>query len=148
MTASKPRRRPTNLTKLLLASMGAGAVAGIVAIVIGESGLVPPPAAFAGVVLVGGTAGLLYTRRWWTAVEEGVREAHKTSWFWGGSAGMVVAGAIAMALYAIQMGDAAQQFGLTPAQAGLLFTGMALMIAPMLVGYCLFWAGWWFTRSR
>jgi hypothetical protein len=148
--ASTPstRRRRADFGRVMLICAGLGAIAGAAAALLGALGLVAEPLAYGLAVLTAGVAALWFSYRWWQAVDEAVREAHKTSWFWGGSAGLVVVGAAALALYGVTQGDAAEQFGVTHQEAGLLLAGILFTVVTLLVGYGICWAGWWFTRSR
>lgn len=145
---SDARRRRASFSRVLLICAGLGAIAGGASALLGALGLVVEPLAYGVAVLAAGAAALWFSLRWWQAVDEGVREAHKTSWFWGGSAGLVVVGAAALALFGVTQGAAAGQFGVTPQEAGLLLTGIVFTVVTLLVGYGICWAGWWFTRSR
>lgn len=89
-----------------------------------------------------GLAGLWYSWRWWKAVDEAVREAHKTAWYWGGSGGMALLAVLALPLLVISQGEAAQ-LGLTPNEALFLVAGMTICGVVMLAGYGLVWAAWW-----
>jgi len=142
------RRRRADFGRVMLICIGLGAVAGGVAALLGALGLASPPLLYAGAVLVAGVGGLWFSYRWWRAVDEGVREAHKTSWFWGGSAGLLIVCAVALGLYGVTQGEAAGLFGLTRGEAGMILTGIVFTVVTLLIGYGVCWAGWWFTRSR
>jgi len=134
--------------KLLLICGGMGLVAGGVAAMVGALGGASEPLTYAAATLIAGGIGLWLSWRWWVAVDEAVREAHKTSWFWGGSTAMILVGAVALALFGITQGDASQQLGVTREEAGLLLSGIVFTLTLMLAGYGVCWAGWWFLRSR
>lgn len=152
MNAATPnpsaRRRDASFVRVLFASMGVGVITGGAAAILGATGLAPLPVAYVGAVLLAGVIGLWFSYRWWLAVDEAVRAAHTTSWFWGGSSGMLVVGAIAVGLLSIALGQARPVYGLDPQEAALILTGILLTVVLMLIGYGLWWAGWWFTRSR
>ena len=142
------RRRRASFPRVMLICIGLGALAGAASALLGALGLVSEPLAYGLAVLAAGVGALWFSLRWWQAVDEGVREAHKTSWFWGGSTGMLVVGAAALALYGIAQGEPAAQYGVTREEAGLLLTGIVFTIVTLLVGYGVCWAGWWISRSR
>lgn len=143
---SAPRRM--GLPGLFLAVIGLSVLAGGAAAIAATLGLAPLAIATASAVLVAGLAGFVLTGRWWTRADEAVREAHKSSWYWGGSTGLLVAGSIAAALAEVALGEGGGQFGLSRAEAGLIVVGAAMTAALMLLGYGLFWAIWWLRRSR
>ena len=148
MTAIRSAPRRMSLLTLALTAVGLGVLAGGAAAIAVALGLAPGAIAHAVAVLVAGLAVLIVTGRWWQGADEAVQEAHKSSWFWGGSTGLLVTGAIAVALVEIALGHAPGQFGVTRAEAGLIVAGIALTAALMLIGYGLFWAAWWLRRSR
>jgi len=127
--------------------MGLGLVFGIGASLVDAFGPEVSPLAFGGGILTLGVITLWLSYRWWVGVDEAVREAHKFSWFWGGSAGLVIVIAIAVALAQIA-GGSVGQLGLSPTEAGLIATGISITVGLMLIGYGLCWAGWWLLRSR
>jgi len=98
-------------------------------------------------LLVGGLT-MLWSRGWWSRVDEAVREAHKTAWYWGGSVGMVPVMGLAAALVFDKSGVSLDRFAAVPGDGGLILTGIVVTLLLQLIGYGLFWAGWWFTRSR
>lgn len=140
--------RRTSLLQFLAALMGGGVIAGGAIAVFESQGLRLPPT-IAGLAAIGvGGAVMLWSRGWWARVDEGVREAHKTSWYWGGSLGMVLVGALAAMLLVDRSGQALNRFAAVPGDGGLILTGMLITVGLQLACYGLFWAGWWFTRSR
>ncbi len=149
-TAATPsdRRRRASFGRTMLICVGLGALTGAAAALLGAFGLVAEPLAYGAAILVAGLVALWFSLRWWRAVDEAVREAHKTSWFWGASAGLVVVGGVAMALYGVTQGQGDGAFGFTPREAGLVLTGIAFTVVTLFVGYGLCWAGWWLQRSR
>jgi hypothetical protein len=145
-TQSRSRRRQS-FVQLLLVCMLIGAGIGVVSGLLEGLGLAVPPVVSGLVVLAVGGLILWLSARWWVVADEAVREAHKFSWFWGGSAGMVLVGAVAVPLLDVARGPV-DAFGLTPAEAGLFVAGVGFTLAVMLAGYGVCWAGWWLTRNR
>lgn len=97
--------------------------------------------------LVTGAVTLWMGWRWWQAVDEAVREAHKTSWYWGGSVGLVVVGMCALPLVSIAQAEGPVS-GLTPNEAGFMLAGIILTVFTLLFGYIACWVGWWLSRGR
>lgn len=147
MTTQAPARRRQSFIRLLLVCMVIGAVVGAVGGLAEGLGLAVPPLVTGGVVLAIGALILWLSARWWVVADEAVREAHKFSWFWGGSAGMIVVGAITIPLVTAARGSV-DTFGLTPAEAGMFVNGVGFTLGLMLLGYAVCWAGWWLVRNR
>jgi len=83
--------------------------------------------------------------RWWRAVDEATREAHKWSWYWGGTTGLCVGAVLFVLVNSFPRAvDAALDGALSPAHA--LMAGMAVLAVLQVVGYALFWGGWWLAR--
>lgn len=149
MTTGKPTSaRRSGLGMFLLSLTGGGVIAGG-AIALFENVGILLPSWLAGIaaVLVGGLT-MLWSRGWWSRVDEAVREAHKTAWYWGGSVGMVPVMGLAAALLFDRSGVALDRFAVAPGDGGLILTGIVVTLLLQLTGYGLFWAGWWFSRSR
>ncbi len=147
MTAPSRPRRPQSFLSLLLVCMLIGMIVGAFGGLAEGLGFSAPPIVTGVVVLAIGVIILWLSARWWIVADEAVREAHKFSWFWGGSAGMVVVGAVAIPLIGVARGSV-EAFGLTPAEAGQFVNGVGFTLALMLVGYGVCWAGWWLARNR
>jgi len=149
MTGQRLARR--RLVTTVVASLSAALVLGVAAALIGELAKRKPEFAIyslvaiaLAVVAVMGLAMWLCAR-WWSATDEASREAHKWSWYWGGSAGLALAGVPYILLHAMPAAaEAALPAGMTTTQA--VQFGMALLGGFQLVGYGLFWAGWWLAR--
>ena len=78
---------------------------------------------------------------WWRKTDEGVREAHKWAWFWGGSLGMLAALMLIMLDANFGRGGVASLgvvFGTSDVETGALVTVTATGI-----GYMLAWGLWW-----
>lgn len=87
---------------------------------------------------------------WMRGIDEAAREAHKAAWYWGGSAGLAIGGAlmiIAGTPQAAGLRVAASFHGRTDPTAYMAL-GAAGLMALMLVGYAVVWAWWWLARSR
>lgn len=107
----------------------------------------PAEGAALGALLIGALV-MLWSRGWWVRVDEAVREAHKTAWYWGGSAGMVIVSGLAAYLLFDRSGVSLERFAMAAGDGGLILTGIVVALGLQLIGYGVFWAGWWFTRSR
>jgi len=84
-----------------------------------------------------------FTLVWWKQADEGVKEAHKSAWFWGGSLGFtlvlfIVALNRGLGLGLIEPFMEAFRFTNAPFEAGFYFT--AVMMA---IGYGIAWMIWW-----
>lgn len=144
---STPAKRPS-LPGLFLSVLGAGLPVSIIgALVIGFD-LAPGTVVYAAMGLVLGAVAMGLSWRWWAKADEAVREAHKTSWYWGGSVGLVVVSVIAMPLFAISADFAPAAAGLTRGEAGFMLAGIILTVVLLLLGYIVCWAGWWLSRGR
>jgi hypothetical protein len=102
-------------------------------------------------LLVGGVALLLMVGAFWVGVlwmrsiDEAAREAHKWAWYWGGTAGMAVGGALM--LLTIVPRDVPLRvpliLGDTPDPAGYAASGAFGLMMLMTLGYSVAWAVWW-----
>lgn len=84
---------------------------------------------------------------WWRNIDEAAREAHKWSWYWGGSAGLCVVLVLFLLvnLTGGQFGhDTIAVWGLAGRE---LEAGMAAGVLPPVIGYTLAWGVWW-ARHR
>lgn len=90
-------------------------------------------------------AALLVSVWWWRRMDEAAREAHKWSWFWGGSCGMLVGLAL---LLTLSVRDAAitlpASIGSSPVE--ILTAGMMAILLFQLTGYAIAWLWWWLAR--
>jgi hypothetical protein len=90
---------------------------------------------------------LLMSAGWWERIDEAAREAHKSAWFWGGNIGLVITGALLMAM--MTPGGAALLPRLENPEGGAaayVLLGLMIALVPQMLGYTLAWAGWWLTR--
>lgn len=98
------------------------------------------------VLLALGMAGALWLgMAWWRRVDEAAREAHKWSWFWGGSCGMAV-GFVCLSIVSMRGADVPLPAWLGTAPQDLLVSGMMAILAFQVVGYLIAWAWWWLAR--
>lgn len=79
---------------------------------------------------------------WWRRVDEAAREAHKWSWFWGGSCGMAV-GFVCLLTVTMRGADLPLPAWLGTTPQDLLVSGMMTILAFQVVGYLIAWAWWW-----
>ncbi len=117
----------------------AGAVAGGVSAVFGESGPT-------GVVVVAVVTGLAMALAlwsctfWWRGLDEAAQEAHKWAWWWGSTFGMAIGG---VALFTLVM---SAEDALGGSAKDLLLGGAAIIVGFQTVGYAIAWAAWWLRR--
>jgi len=86
--------------------------------------------------------------KWMSSIDEAAQEAHKWAWYWGGSSGMAVGGALVI------MASLPQAAAINiPAwysdrvdPAAYAATGAFAMLTLMLIGYGVAWAWWWWAR--
>jgi hypothetical protein len=133
---------------LVLALFLAGAAVGFLA----ARGAVDPGAAllwvmgaFAVLVMLG---ALAVGVGWMRSIDEAAREAHKSAWYWGGSAGMSIGG-VGIILAALPQAEKMQipsWFAGRTDPVAYAATGAFGMMSLMLVGYLVAWAWWWWRR--
>lgn len=92
--------------------------------------------------LVGGVWAMRLMLRYWRGLDELARDAHKTAWFWGGSLGTLIVWVPLSIAFAVEMNGKS----IDPALTGAYLGALALFGA-QIVGYGLFWAGFW-LRNR
>ena len=84
---------------------------------------------------------------WMKSIDEAAQEAHKWSWYWGGSAGM----AVAMVGYLLSFLPESSTWqlptltGRTDPMAYAVTGGLAVVLL-MMAGYLVAWALWWLKR--
>lgn len=139
------KRKPRQMLLLALcASLAAGGIVGA------ATALDARPSGLVIALILGGALGfaLWASLAWWQSADEAVREAHKTGWYWGGSAGLVLAIGLMALLHFVDPEQSLDRFAFIPGDAGLLITGIIVTIAAQMIGYLLVWAGWWLMRGR
>ena len=87
---------------------------------------------------------------WMRTIDEAAREAHKTAWFWGGSAGMAIGGVgvILANLPQLAAFDPLAYFPVRDDPAAYMALGAAILGLLMIAGYTVVWAWWWLSRMR
>ncbi|GAA0378136.1 hypothetical protein GCM10009093_01550 [Brevundimonas terrae] len=86
--------------------------------------------------------------RWMKSIDEAAQEAHKWSWYWGGSVGLA-AGMVLIFVGSLPMGaslQVASWFDGRTDPAAYMATGAVGIVGLMMIGYLLAWALWWFQR--
>lgn len=86
--------------------------------------------------------------RWMKSIDEAAQEAHKWSWYWGGSVGLA-AGMVLVFVGSLPMGaglQVASWFDGRTDPAAYMATGAMGIVGLMMIGYLLAWALWWFQR--
>lgn len=101
----------------------------------------------AAIAVVISIVGFAYGAYWMKSIDEAAQEAHKWSWYWGGSAGLAVGMAICLlAMSPVSVGWDVPAFnGRTDPFAYAVTGAFGLMII-MLAGYVIAWGWWWFSR--
>jgi hypothetical protein len=84
----------------------------------------------------------LSTWKWWGALDEVAREAHKFAWYWGGSFGMGVAGALLILVDSQRIPTP----DFLPGLHSEFAIGAATVMLAQITGYLVAWAGWWWSR--
>ena len=85
---------------------------------------------------------------WMRSIDEAAQEAHKWSWYWGGSCGMAV-GAVIGLMAMLPQAATVTLPTLWPDRAdaaAYMATGAALMALVMTAGYTVAWGLWWLRR--
>ena len=104
-------------------------------------------AAYPGVVAVLIVAALLFAAVtsviWWRNIDEAAREAHKWSWYWGGSVGL--GGVLVLFLLSLMSGGAfGRDWIIANGLGGYeLALGMAAGVVLPVGGYVAAWGIWW-----
>ncbi|HYF22348.1 MAG TPA: hypothetical protein VD929_03015 [Caulobacteraceae bacterium] len=137
-----PRRRLSPAALLGLA-VGVAAVGGAVGALTDDAdGLLRGAGS---VMALASAAGAIWlTLLHWRRLDEAAREAHKAAWYWGGSAGLAVAGVVTGVFLARP--ETPMPWRLGDGDAGLVATGLLLCAAAQMIGYLVAWAWWWLVR--
>ena len=103
------------------------------------------PGLFIGALLA--AFAMWFGAAWMKSIDEAAQEAHKWSWYWGGTSGM----AVAMIFYMLHYLPESVNWHV-PTLMGrndpvaYAVSGGAFVVILMLVGYTIAWALWWLTR--
>ena len=86
--------------------------------------------------------------KWMSSIDEAAQEAHKWAWYWGGSSGMAVGGALVIMASLPQAAaiDIPAWYADRVDPAAYAATGAFAMLTLMLIGYGVAWAWWWWAR--
>jgi hypothetical protein len=89
--------------------------------------------------------GIVFACFWVVALDEAAQQAHYISWFWGGSAGLVVSMLmfVAVALRPEAFEPALSELGASSSFAA----GIVFGIIPPTVGYAIWWVVLWLRRG-
>jgi hypothetical protein len=145
---AKTPSRESRSRKWLTISMALGGIVGGLVGLFSALGLKPTAWAAAG--LSGAVIGLTFwfAWKWWQALDEAAREAHKTGWYWGGTAGMMASMVLFCGLNFADPALDLSRYAMVPGDAGLVLTGIAVTVSAQVIGYIVVWAGWWWMRGR
>lgn len=139
MSSERPPRPPSVL-RMLLGALLLGAVFGA-GLGVARALLGPSPWILAGGLALAMLAAAALFAPAWSRVDEAVRTAHQWAWFWGGSAGLMVAVAL---MPLVRAGTVDLSAGGSPEEAAV--NAMAALVLLQLVGYGVAWAIWWLRR--
>lgn len=84
---------------------------------------------------------------WMKSIDEAAQEAHKASWYWGGSAGMA-AGGVGVILATLPPAETFTIGAIQGRSDPIIYiaAGAMGMVGLMLIGYIIVWAWWWLAR--
>lgn len=144
-----PKKRLIAIIGFTLVAMSAGGVVGYIQASREFSGMVVEGFFWWALVIGALLAAVSYWfgAVWMKSIDEAAQEAHKWSWYWGGSAGL----AVAMAAYFVSFLPEARNWDV-PTLSGrsdpisYVVTGGLGVVLLLLIGYTVAWAFWWFQR--
>jgi len=145
------RKSKTALIGMMLVGIAALFVCGAVAGYAEASGASVDQTVVTGVVVVLGVVGMAAAfgigTLWMRSIDEAAQEAHKSAWYWGGSAGLAVGG---VGLILSMLPGAASWtlpgfLGRSDPAAWAAMGAVGLMTL-MMLGYGIVWAWWWLAR--
>lgn len=139
--------------------IGLGFVAGIAGVFVGYMSAAHPDIAArladyqVLALAVIGTLAMVFAMwtsvRWMRTIDEAAQEAHKSSWYWGGSIGMC----IGMVLVLIATAPSTANWRVpsffydrTDPVAYVAMGGLGMLLL-MILGYIIAWAWWWKSRQ-
>ncbi|MDB5470744.1 MAG: hypothetical protein JWR84_2304 [Caulobacter sp.] len=132
---------------ILITFATAGTVGGVTAL-FSALGLKPTAWLASGIAATVFALTFWFAWKWWQAIDEAAREAHKTGWYWGGTAGLLISLVLFTGLHFADPAVSLARYAMIEGDAGLILTGIAVTITAQLIGYGLVWSGWWFLRGR
>lgn len=142
---TRQRRINRQLGGAMAASFFLGVTLSVAALIASErDGLVGwlVAAGVGAVALLIAVVGYRAMMRYWRGIDELARDAHKTAWFWGASAGLLLSWAPLCVAYALQSVRSDPDPHLTGAYLGAL-----AVVGAQLLGYGVFWVAFW-LRNR
>lgn len=100
-----------------------------------------------GIAVLAAIASFAYGAYWMKSIDEAAQEAHKWSWYWGGSAGL----GVGMVAFFLSMAPVTAEWTIPTingrtdpvAYAASGFLGLMFLL---IIGYGIAWAWWWFSR--
>jgi len=140
--------RASRSRKWIFVTLATAAAAGAAVVLFSALGLKPTAWLASGIAAVVCTVTFWFAWKWWLAIDEAAREAHKTGWYWGGTAGLLVAMVLFTGLHFADPTISLARYAMIEGDAGLILTGIAVTATAQLIGYGLVWSGWWFFRGR
>lgn len=144
-----PKKRAVSIAVFLVVAMTAGGILGYIQAAREFSGLTMEGLFwyFLPVALVLAGVSFWFGAEWMKSIDEAAQEAHKWSWYWGGSAGLAVAmmGYFMSFLPETRNWDLPTLSGRADPVSYAVTGGMAVILL-LLVGYTVAWAFWWFQR--
>ena len=99
------------------------------------------------IAIVLAVASFAYGTYWMKSIDEAAQEAHKWSWYWGGSAGL----ALGMVGFVLTLSPVTANWDLPTIHGradpvAYAATGAFGLMVLLTVGYAIAWAWWWFSR--
>lgn len=90
---------------------------------------------------------MVYGFFWMRSIDEAAQEAHKWSWYWGGSAGMAVGMiGLVMAMMPVAAKWQPPVFMDRTDPVAYMGLGAVVMLSLMMLGYGVAWLWWWWSR--
>ena len=104
-------------------------------------------AAVAVLAIVGMAVSFAIGTLWMRSIDEAAQEAHKSAWYWGGSAGLAIGG-VALILAMLPGAASWTLPGLMDRTDPAAYAAMGAvgLMTLMLLGYGVVWAWWWLAR--
>lgn len=138
-TRVRPARRMKRKTLYIVATVAFLVLYGLFVMLSGEQPWLIWPGL--GAMLV----STVFACLWMTTLDEAARQAHYISWFWGGSAGLMVS---LLLLVAAVLRPEAFETMLAPLDVTHSFTaGIVCAVAPATFGYLIWWIVLWLRRG-